>query len=304
MKTERYRSLNSYFRERFSKKIYKLSLSLAKTCPNRDGTAGKGGCIFCSRDGSGDFAADATLSVSKQIEQAKTRVAAKAQNAEFCAYFQSFTSTYCEYEKMKSAFFEAIGRDDIAALSIATRPDCIPDKTLELLCELNRIKPVFVELGLQTSSDETAKRINRCYPTSVYDDAVKRLKSAGINTVTHMIIGLPGETKEDMLNTARHIANAGSNGVKLQLLHVLKNTELNEMYQKGEFEVLTIEKYAEILADCIRILPPDTVIHRITGDGAKRELVAPLWSGNKKAVLNYINKYFDEHNVIQGEKAV
>jgi len=295
-----YRALDPYLRERFGTKVYKLALDGGMTCPTRDGTLGTRGCIFCSRAGSGDFAAPAS-SIDEQIERAKKRVAAKAKNARYIAYFQSFTNTYAPVDYLERLFYPAVEREDVAALSIATRPDCLPEPVLELISRLAKIKPVFVELGLQTIYSATAKYIRRGYDLPVYDGAVAALHAAGAETVTHMIIGLPGETPEMMYETARYIGRSGADGVKLQLLHILSSADLAAEYAAGRFETLSMEEYVRILAGCVRSLSPDIVIHRLTGDGDKRELIAPLWSGNKKAVLNAINRYFKENNVTQGE---
>lgn len=296
----RYYSLNEYCREIFGEKLYKLALTSSLTCPNRDGTKGSDGCIFCA-GGSGDFAS-CLADADTQIEEAKRLVKAKTKNDRFIAYFQSFTSTYAPIERLEELFLSAVKREDIAVLSVATRPDCLGDEVMDLLKRCNEIKPVWVELGLQTVHESTARLINRGYPLSVFEDAVRRLKDADIKVITHMIIGLPFESKEMIVDTARYIGKIGSDGVKLQLLHVLKGTRLAEMYEKGEFETLILEKYTDILEECIRVLPSETVIHRLTGDGNKRLLIAPLWSGDKKTVLNYINRRFDEDDVVQGSK--
>lgn len=297
-----YRSLNDYFRERFSQKVYKLALSISNTCPNRDGSVGFGGCIFCSGQGSGDFAENCDLPIVEQIDRSKQRVAQKNKNGAYCAYFQSFTSTYCKYEKLEKSLYDAVNHPDIVTLSVATRPDCLSERIINLLSKINKIKPVMVELGLQSSSEKTVSYIRRGYVNEVYSDAVKRLKAMDIEVVTHIIIGLPGETGKDVIRTLDFAVKSGTDGVKLQLLHVLKNTDLYLDYEQGKFKVLSIEEYTKILADCIEYLPENIVIHRLTGDGAKRELVAPLWSADKKYVLNYINRYFKENNIKQGKR--
>lgn len=285
-----YCSFNRYLRDTFGDKIYKISINAGFTCPNRDGTLGTRGCIFCSRGGSGDFAESSALSITQQIESGKARVQSKIKSGKYIAYFQAFTNTYAPIDILRSNFFEAINHKDIVALSIATRPDCLPDEVISLLDELNKIKPVFVELGLQTIHEKSAEYIRRGYPLSVYDKAVKKLKSIGINIVTHVIIGLPNESKEDMLQTVRYVCNAGTNGIKLQLLHVLKNTDLADDYEAGKFKTLEMDEYLDIIKACVEIIPKDIVIHRLTGDGAKKDLIAPLWSADKKKVLNAINK--------------
>ena len=276
-------TVNEYCRRTFGEKLYKLSLSGGMTCPNRDGTCGTRGCIFCSEGGSGDFAPDADLPIALQIEEAKKRVGGKFAGDRFIAYFQAYTNTYAPVEKLRELFSEAIGRPDIAVLSVATRPDCLGDDVMDLLKELSGVKPVWVELGLQTVKPETAEYIRRGYKTEVYDEAVKKLNAAGIHTVTHVILGLPGET-------VRHAARCGTGGIKLQLLHVLEGTDLAEDYRAGRFRTLTLDEYVSILKDCVSLLPEDTVVHRLTGDGPKRILIAPLWSGNKKKVINTINR--------------
>lgn len=295
-----YRSLNEYLRTRFGCKVYKLSLSTGCTCPNRDGTLDTRGCIFCS--GSGEFAASSHLPVKEQMEQAKYLVADKAENAKFIAYFQEFTNTYGSADRLEPMFLEALREPDVVALSIATRPDCLGSDILSMLSRLRKIKPVWVELGLQTIHAETAGYIRRGYPLSVYDEAVGNLHTAGCELVTHMILGLPGETPEMMVETARYIGKSGAEGIKLHLLHVLRGTDLAEKYAAGAFRTLELHEYIGILEDCLRVLPPDVVIHRLTGDGAKRDLIAPLWSADKKRVLNEINRRFAEDHLVQGER--
>ncbi len=285
-----YKTANEYYKQKFGSKIYKLSIDGGFTCPNRDGTLGTGGCIFCSANGSGEFAEKGS-DIATQLEKAKQKVEKKISSGKYIAYFQSFTNTYAPIEKLRNIYYEAIKPDYIVGLSIGTRPDCLPDETVELLKEINQIKPVSVELGLQTTDEKSAEYIRRGYKNAVYFDAVKRLREAKIDVVTHIIIGLPNETIEDAVKTTLDAVKAGTNGVKFHLLHVLKNTDLEKKYQEGKFECLTLERYAEILKQCISVLPPDIVVHRITGDGAKRDLIAPLWSADKKTVLNFLNKY-------------
>ncbi len=288
-------TLSEYLKDQFGTKVYKLSLSAVNTCPNRDGRVGKGGCIFCCDQGSGGFAVPNTLPVSIQIEKAKERIKNKTNATKFIAYFQSFTNTYAPVEYLEKVFFEAISHPEIVVLSIATRPDCLPPEVLELLSRLNKIKPVWVELGLQTIHEETAQYIRRGYPLEVYDKAVSDLKKIGVKVITHMIIGLPKETDQMITATARYIGKSGADGIKLQLLHVLKGTDLCRDYLEGKFQCLTLERYTEILKKCLNALPENIVIHRITGDGDKKKLIAPLWSGDKKRVLNYINKELKTH---------
>lgn len=270
------------------------------TCPNRDGTLGRRGCSFCL-GGSGSFAEGKCSSVTEQIERAKRRVEKKNPSGRYIAYFQSYTGTYAPAERLNALFGEAIAHQDIAAISVGTRPDCLPPEAIELLARLNKIKPVWVELGLQTIHEKTAERIRRGYPLSVFDDAVKRCKAAGLYTVVHMIIGLPGETPEMAAQTAAYIGKSGADGIKLQLLHVLRGTDLADEYAAGLFDVMSMEEYISALEECVRQLPPQTTIHRLTGDGDKKYLVAPLWSADKKRVLNEVNAAFRRDNVIQGE---
>lgn len=297
---ERYYSLNNYLRETFGVKLYKIALDGGFGCPNRDGTIASGGCIFCSGAGSGDFAEGAAEDVCAAIERAKKRVERKNPGGRYIAYFQSYTSTHGPLEKMRRLFHQAIEHPDVAVLSIATRPDCLGDEVMALLRELNKIKPVWVELGLQTIHAETARYIRRGYDLPVYDDAVRKLKEAGIYVITHMIIGLPGESAGMIFDTARYIGASGADGIKLQLLHVLENTDLAADFRAGKFSALSLEEYLPLLSGCIERLPKTVCIHRLTGDGAKKELLAPLWSGDKKRVLNTINKYFADNDVMQG----
>lgn len=282
-----YKTANEYYKEKFGLKVYKLSLDGGFTCPNRDGSISTGGCIFCSALGAGEFAESGT-DITEQLERAKKRVEAKLKNGKYIAYFQSFTNTYAPTERLKELYYEAIKPDYIVGLNIATRPDCLPDDVIELLKDLNKIKPVTVELGLQTSNDEVAEYINRGYKSAVYKNAVSRLKNAGIEVITHIIIGLPNDNP---VLTTKFAINCGTDGVKFHLLHILKNTRLADEYKKGIVSALSIEEYAKILKKCILTLPKETVVHRITGDGAKKDLIAPLWSADKKSTLNYLNKY-------------
>ena len=294
-----YRSLNAYLRETFGCKVYKLALSAGCTCPNRDGTLGSRGCIFCS--GSGEFAASAALPIAEQITQAKRLVAAKAgPDARYIAYFQDYSNTYALADQLRPLFMDAIDQDDICALSIATRPDCLPPDILALLLELRKKKPVWVELGLQTIHASTAQYIRRGYPLSVFDNAVRRLKALDIHVIAHMILGLPGETPEMMVQTARYIGQSGADGIKLHLMHVLSGTDLAADYSAGIFETMPLDEYISVLEACLRVLPRSMVIHRMTGDGAKRSLIAPLWSADKKRVLNAINRRFLSDDLEQG----
>ena len=285
----KYTTLNNYLKERFGKKVYKIALNGGFTCPNRDGSIDTRGCIFCSKGGSGDFAESPDLTIIEQIENGKKRLEKKIKNGKYIAYFQAFTNTYAPVERLRKIYEEAINHPDIVALSIGTRPDCLGDDVLALLDELNKIKPIFVELGLQTINEDTAKYIRRGYTLEVYDKAVADLHKIGINVVTHIILGLPNESKEVMLNSVKYACKV-TDGIKLQLLHILKGTDLAKDYEQGKFEVLTLEQYTEIIKECVQIIPENVVIHRLTGDGAKKDLIAPLWSADKKTVLNTINQ--------------
>ena len=284
-----YTTLNDHYRERFGCKVYKLALDGGFTCPNRDGTLDDRGCIFCSALGGGEFAECPCGSVSQQLAQAKKRVQSKIKDGKFIAYFQSFSGTYAPVERLESLYREAMADEDIVALAIGTRPDCLPPETVALLTRLNREKPVYVELGLQTIHSESVRYIRRGYENEVYRKAVHDLKTAGIHVVTHIIIGLPGESLSDAVETTRYAVDAGTDGVKLHLLHILRGTDLEQDYLAGKFDALTLEEYAGRLCACLAVLPEHIVVHRITGDGAKRDLVAPLWSADKKRVLNYLN---------------
>ena len=283
-------SASAYYRRRFGCKVYKLSLDGGFTCPNRDGTLDTRGCIFCSAYGGGEFAQGQCETIGQQLEKAKSRVAAKNKGGKYIAYFQAFTGTYAPMPRLRQLYLAAIAPDDIVGLAIGTRPDCLDDEIIALLSQINRIKPVSIELGLQTIHGDTARYIRRGYPAEVYRDAVKRLKAAGLDVVTHIIIGLPGENLAMAVETTKAAVDAGTDGVKFHLLHVLKNTDLEREYREGKFRCLSLEEYAQILDACLGILPEEMVVHRITGDGAKRDLVAPMWSADKKRVLNYLNK--------------
>lgn len=289
-----YLSFNKYLKDKFGQKVYKISLDGGFTCPNRDGKAGTRGCIFCSKGGSGDFAESREMSITEQIENGKKKVEKKIKSGKYIAYFQAFTNTYAPVEMLRQKYEEAINHPDIVALSIATRPDCLGDDVLRLLDEMNKIKPVFVELGLQTIHQKSAKYIRRGYDLSVYDKAVRALKKIGVNVVVHVILGLPNESENDMLETVKYVCESGANGIKLQLLHVIDGTDLAKDYEKGLFKTLEFDEYVNLIVKCVKIIPKDIVIHRLTGDGAKKDLIAPLWSADKKRVLNAINKALRE----------
>ena len=294
-------SLNDYLRKTYGKKMYKISLNAGMSCPNRDGTLSREGCIFCSEGGSGDFAESPLLSITKQIELGKEKVKHKIKNNDFIAYFQAYTNTYAPVEYLEKIFMEAINHPDIRILSIATRPDCLSEEILSLLERLNRIKPVWVELGLQTIHESTARYINRGYELSCFEQAVAGLSGIGIDIIVHMILGLPKESNDDMLSTARYLSTLPIQGLKLQLLHVLKSTKLSFDYLQNKFQVLDLKQYVDIVISIIEILPPDMVIHRITGDGPKNILIAPLWSSNKRMVLNTIHQEFRQRDTWQGK---
>ena len=289
-----YYSVSEYLKNTYGHKLYKLSLSGNMTCPNRDGTLDTRGCIFCSGHGSGDFAV-------QDIDQAKLVIADKYKGSEYIAYFQSFTNTYADAEYLRRLFTPVIMRDDIRILSIATRPDCLGSDILDLLKELNTIKPVWIELGLQTIREDTARYIRRGYDLSVYDEAVYNLKQIGIRPIVHMIMGLPFENADDAVATARYIANSGAWGIKVSLLHILKDTDLYKEYCAGLFEAISMDEYLDITGKIISVLPKDMVIHRLTGDGPKDLLAAPLWTANKKRVLNTLTHYLKDNNIYQGK---
>ena len=285
------RTLSAALKQQYGEKIYKLSLTSGCTCPNRDGTAGFGGCAFCSEGGSGEFAASAD-EIEAQIAEAKERVRKKVSAERFIAYFQSFTNTYGDVGRLTKLYEKVIRRDDIVILSIGTRPDCLGEDVMEMLRYLNQIKPVWVELGLQTMHDETAVRMNRGYPLRIFEEALRKLKCAGIQVIVHVIFGLPGEAKDDMLQTIHYLAglDPAPDGVKLQMLNILKGTLLERQYRDQPFPLLSLDEYTDLVAESIRLLPEEMVLHRMTGDGPGNLLVAPDWVRNKKKVLNTIHK--------------
>ena len=289
------RYLSDVLKERYGEKVYKLSLSSGCTCPNRDGSVGFGGCSFCSSGGSGEFASD-TGDIEKQIEDAKERIQKKTSSRRFIAYFQSFTNTYGDARTLKELYEAVVRRDDIAVLSIGTRPDCLGDEILDMLASLNRIKPVWVELGLQTMHDRTAAGLNRGYALPVFEEAVRNLNSVGIEVIVHVIIGLPGETKDDMLQTIRYLSGMvpAVDGIKIQMLNILKGTAMGERYEREPFPLLSLEEYTDLVAESLRILPEQMVVHRMTGDGPGQLLIAPDWVRNKKKVLNTIQRKLRE----------
>ena len=295
-------SLNRYLRETFGEKVYKLALDGGMTCPNRDGSLGTGGCIFCSAGGSGEFAQGRCATVGEQIEKAKARIRSKTGAEKFIASFPSYTTTYAPVECLERLFTDAISEPWVAALSIGTRPDCLPQAVIDLLARLNRIKPIWVELGLQTIHADTARYIRRGYGLEVSEDALGRLKAAGITVIVHVILGLPGESREDMLATIDYLGGEfRPDGIKLQLLHILEGTDLALPWREGKVRVMEPEEYYDLVCECLRRRPPDLVIHRLTGDGPKRLLLAPEWTADKKRVLNDLNRELDRQNVRQGE---
>jgi radical SAM protein (TIGR01212 family) len=289
-----YTTLNAHYQQKFGCKVYKLAIDGGFTCPNRDGSIDTRGCVFCSASGGGEFAEKTCGSVTVQLERAKARVSAKNKGGKYIAYFQSFSNTYAPVSRLRQLYFEAIAPEDVVGLAIGTRPDCLSQETVELLREVNSIKPVSVELGLQTVHETSIRYIRRGYGNEVYFDAVRRLKKAGIEVVTHIILGLPGETAQMAAETTAAAVAAGTDGVKFHLLHVLRGTDLEKDYLAGKFRCLELPEYAHWLKICLAEVPAGVVVHRITGDGAKRDLVAPLWSADKKRVLNYLNRFLRE----------
>lgn len=297
-----YHSLDYALKQQFGTKVYKIALDGGMTCPNRDGLLDTRGCIFCSSGGSGDFAAPAAASVNSQIESAIARITHKMGRspAAYIAYFQSYTNTYAPTVRLRRLFTEALAHPDIKALSIATRPDCLPEEVLDLCAELNTRKPVWLELGLQTIHEDTAATIRRGYPLSCFEDSLDRLRRRGLTAIVHVILGLPGETKKQMLETVSWLAAQDIQGIKLQLLHILNGTDLAGLYEQGLCPTLTMDEYIDLVIDCIALLPPELIIHRITGDGPKDLLIAPLWSANKRLVLNTMTRRFKERGITQG----
>ncbi len=289
----RYLDANTYYRQRFGRPMYKAAVSLDVTCPNRDGTCGAGGCAFCSEGGSGEFASPASMSVTESLDLAISKLQAKSKkDMGFIAYFQSFTSTYCDPEYLRSALNEAISHPLVGAVAIGTRPDCLPDAILDVLSEAASKIPLFVEMGLQTASDKTAEWFGRGYKTEVFDRAVKQLKARDINVIAHVIFFLKGEGRDEMLGSVRHVVDSGCDGIKITCLYILKGTRIVPEWERGEIALPSMEEYFDIIEAALEVIPPDMTVHRITGDGPKRLLLAPLWTANKRAVINYINHRF------------
>lgn len=299
---KRYYSLDYYLKQTFGEKLYKLSLNGGMTCPNRDGTLGKNGCIFCSAGGSGDFAASSSKTIQEQIIESKALISRKYSGHSYIAYFQAYTNTYASVDYLEKIFMEAITEPEVKILSIATRPDCLSKEILSLLEKLNKIKPVWIELGLQTIHERSAAFIRRGYPLSVFEQAVQNLNAIGVEVIVHVILFLPNETEEMMLQTISYLNRQNIQGIKLQLLHVLKDTDLAAYYEKHQFHLPTLEEYVVLLSKCISILRPDIVIHRLTGDGPKDILIEPKWTGNKRLVLNTIQKYLKTRDIRQGKE--
>lgn len=299
---KRFHNLNYFLRNKFGEKVFKISLDGGFSCPNRDGTISKGGCLFCSERGSGDFAGDRDFSISRQFNDIKTMMSKKWKSGKYIAYFQAYTNTYAPIDVLKQKYEEALKQEGVVALAIATRPDCLGDEVLDLLEDINKKFYVWVELGLQTCNDETARKINRGYKLEVFEDAIKRLKERNIDFVVHSIFGLPGETKEDMLKTVDYIAHSGAQGVKFHLLHLMKGTPLVKLYERGELEFLEQEDYIDLLCKSVEMLPQEMVIHRLTGDAPRDLLIGPMWSLKKWEILNAIDRTMEENDVYQGKK--
>lgn len=297
---KRYHTLNSFLREKFGDKVFKISIDGGFTCPNRDGKVSKGGCIFCSEQGSGDFAGNRIKSISTQFEDIKCVMQKKWRSGKYIAYFQAYTNTYAPVDVLRKKYEEAIEKEGVVALAIATRPDCLPDEVIDLIAEMNERVYTWVELGLQTTNEETAELINRGYKLEVFDDAVRRLRARNIDVVAHVIFGLPGETKEDMINTVDYLAHSDIQGIKLHLLHLMKNTRLVKLYNEGKLEFMDKDEYVELICKAITRIPENVIIHRLTGDAPRDSLIGPMWSLKKWEVLNDIDKYMEDKNIYQG----
>lgn len=298
---KRYHSLNYYLRNKFSEKVYKISLDGGFTCPNRDGKVAKGGCTFCSARGSGDFAGSRILSITKQFEDRKDMMEKKWKDGKLIAYFQAYTNTYAPVDELKRKYNEALEQKNVVAISIATRPDCIDDDVLDYLTELNEKTYLIIELGLQTINDETARNFNRGYDFEVFDNTLKRLLERNIEVVVHTIFGLPGETEEDMLKTVDYVAHSGATGIKFHLLHLMKGTDMVEQYENGELKLLTQDQYIDLICKGISRIPEEMVVHRLTGDAPRDLLIGPMWSLKKWEVLNAIDKALEDNDIWQGK---
>lgn len=298
--SKRYHSLNYFLRNKFGQKVYKISLDAGFSCPNRDGKISTGGCLFCSERGSGDFAGDRNFSIHKQFEDIEEMMHKKWKNGKYIAYFQAYTNTYAPINVLKQKYTEALNEKDVVALAIATRPDCLEDEVLDLLEEINKEYYVWVELGLQTTNEKSAKLINRGYTLDVFEDAIKRLKERNIDFVVHTIFGLPGESKTDMLKTVEYIAHCGARGIKFHLLHLMKGTPLVKLYEDGRLIFMEQDEYIDVICKSIAMLPQDMVVHRLTGDAPRNLLIGPMWSLKKWEVLNAIDKAMIDNDVYQG----
>lgn len=298
---KRYHSLNYFLRDKFGEKVFKISLDGGFSCPNRDGKISNGGCLFCSERGSGDFAGNRELSITKQFNNIKDMMAKKWKNGKYIAYFQAYTNTYAPVEELRKKYEEALKQEDVVAIAIATRPDCLDYDILDLLEEINNRVYLWIELGLQSYSDETAKLINRGYKLEVFEEAMRKLKERNIDVVVHDILGLPGETKTDMLKTINYIAHSGAKGIKLHLLHLMENTPMVKLYEQGNLEFLSQEDYVELITEGITLLPKDMIVHRLTGDAPRNLLIGPMWSLKKWEVLNSIDKVMEENDLWQGK---
>ena len=298
---KRYHSLNYFLRNKFNEKIYKISLDGGFTCPNRDGRVAKGGCTFCSARGSGDYAGSRILSITEQFEDRKKMMEKKWKDGKYIAYFQAYTNTYAPVEELKRKYEEALAQENVVALSIATRPDCLDDDVLDFLEELNKKTYLWVELGLQTINDETANNFNRGYDFEVFDRSIKKLQERGIEVVVHTIFGLPGESKEDMLKTINYVAHSGAQGIKFHLLHLMKNTKMAEQYEREYFEILSKEDYIDLICKGVAMIPEEMVVHRLTGDAPRASLIGPMWSLKKWEVLNDIDRALVENDIWQGK---
>ncbi len=298
---KRYHSLNYFLREKFGEKVFKISLDGGFSCPNRDGKVSKGGCVFCSVRGSGDYAGSRNFSITNQFNNVKTMMANKWKSGKYIAYFQAYTNTYAPVDELRQKYEEAINQEGVVALSIATRPDCLEDDVLDLIEELSKKLYVWVELGLQTINDDVAKKINRGYDLKVFDDAMTRLKERNIDVVVHSILGLPGESQDDMLKTIDYIAHSGAQGIKLHLLHLMKDTKMVELYESGELQFLSQEDYIKLICKAVSMLPKEMVVHRLTGDAPRDLLIGPMWSLKKWEVLNAIDKTLEDNDIYQGK---
>lgn len=298
---KRYHSLNYFLRNKFGEKIYKISLDGGFTCPNRDGKVSRGGCTFCSTRGSGDFAGSRILSITEQFEDRKKIMEKKWKDGKYIAYFQAYTNTYAPVEELKRKYEEALAQENVIALSIATRPDCLDEDVLDYLEELNKNIYLWVELGLQTINDETGRNFNRGYDLKVFDKSLKELQKRKIEVVVHTIFGLPGETKEDMLKTINYVAHSGAQGIKFHLLHLMMGTKMVRQYESGELQLLSKEDYIDLICKGVSMLPEEMVVHRLTGDAPRESLIGPMWSLKKWEVLNDIDKALVENDIWQGK---